>query len=62
MTPEEALEIKKPTTEKTLQSIDSTLKRIENLLLKNREINIAFVHEDSNGKRLGNKEKCNNPN
>lgn len=33
MTPEEALGIKKTATEETLQSIDSTLKRIENLLL-----------------------------
>ena len=33
MTPEEMLGIKKPATEETLQSIDSTLKRIEAILL-----------------------------
>lgn len=32
MAPEEALGIKKPATEETLQSIDSTLKRIETIL------------------------------
>ena len=34
MTPEEMLGIKEKATEKTLQSIDSTLKRIEVILLK----------------------------
>ena len=37
MTVEEALGIKKPATEETLQSIDSTLKRIEAILLHRQE-------------------------
>ena len=43
MTPEEALGIKQKATEETLQSIDSTLKRIEKLLLAlTRPVSIEF--------------------
>lgn len=43
MTPEEALGIKQPATEETLQSIDSTLKRIEKILLEQGQlVNVKF--------------------
>ena len=44
---DEALGIKKPATEETLQSIDSTLKRIEELLSKKTRIEI-FAEEITN--------------
>lgn len=44
---DEALGIKKPATEETLQSIDSTLKRIEELLSKENRIEI-FTEEITN--------------
>lgn len=58
----ESLGTKNTITEETLQSIEGTLKRIEEILAKNHAIDIEFVPEDSNGKRFGNKEKCKNVN
>lgn len=45
MTAEEALGIKEKATEETLQSIDSTLKRIENHLKQNQVI-ITLKRDD----------------
>lgn len=39
---DEALGIKKPATEETLQSIDSTLKRIEKLLKEKSDVNVVM--------------------
>lgn len=39
---DEALGIKKPATEETLQSIDSTLKRIEKLLKEKSDANVVM--------------------
>ena len=39
---DEALGIKKPATEETLQSIDSTLKRIEKLLKEKLDANVVM--------------------
>ncbi len=43
MSPEELLGIKNPATEETLQSIDSTLKRIEKIMLESQKLqSISF--------------------
>lgn len=45
MTVEEALGIKSPATEETLQSIDGTLKRIEAILLEHKNQSSAWVDQ-----------------
>lgn len=56
MTPEEALGIKQPATEETLQSIDSTLKRIEKLLSK--ESNVKITTEEITSHLVGSLENA----
>ena len=49
MTVEESLGIKKPATEETLQSIEATLKRIENILLdQTRPTSVSIEIPDRN--------------